>query len=134
MPIVLKYLLCFHILGIYHQSTGIAIQTMNDMSSTLLTRLLEIIIKYRFHIKRRVTSSHRENTYSFLNNNQPLVFIYNFNVTALERLLVAFSLAYSHLHSWLQLKVELANRLSVYLNTPTLQSRFYLVATLLNIL
>ena len=46
VPIMLQYLLCFHVLGIDHQSAGVAVQAVNDVCRTLLARLPEIVVKH----------------------------------------------------------------------------------------
>ena len=81
-----------------------------------------------------MTSSHREYSFGFLDNNQPLILIDNLNVTALERLLVTLSLTDGNLHTRLQLEVKLTHSLTINFDTPTLQSRLYLCTTLLHIL
>ena len=103
------------------------------MSSALLARLLEVIIEHRLYIQRRMTSCHRQDTNSFLDNDQPLVFIHNLHVTALKTLLIALGLTYGDLHAFLQRKVELTHRLAIYLDTPTLERRLNLRLALLNI-
>ena len=121
MPVVLQDLFRLHILGIDHQTTGIPVETMHHMGSTLLARLLEIVVEHSLHIQRRVSGSHRKDTLCLLDNDEPTVLINNLHITAPESLLVAFGLADGNLHASLQREVKLRHRLAVDLDAPTLQ-------------
>ena len=81
-----------------------------------------------------MTCRHRQNAWLFLDDNEPAVFIDNLHVTTLELLLVALRSRHSHLHTRLQLIVELRHRLAVYPDTLSLKRRLDLCLGLLDIL
>ena len=128
-----QYLFCLHILRIDHQTARVAIEPVDHMSRALLTRLLEIVVEHRLHVQARVTRSHREDAYSLLYHDEPLVFIHDLHITALESLLVTLGTAHGNLHAALQGKVELAHGLAIDLDTPTLQCRLDFRTTLLHV-
>ena len=80
-----------------------------------------------------MTSSHRENANSLLNDDEPLILIDNLHITALETLLIALGLTNGNLHAFFQREIELAHRLAIHFDTPALQRRLNLRLTLLHI-
>ena len=80
-----------------------------------------------------MTCSHREDADGLLDDDEPLVFIDNLHVTALETLLVALGLAHGHFHAGLQGEIKLRDGLAVHLDTPTLQRGLDLRLRLLHV-
>lgn len=77
MPVVLQNLLSLYILGVNHKATGVAVETMDNMGSALLMRMLEIGVEYSLYIEGRMAGSHGKNANIFFNNNEPTVFVNN---------------------------------------------------------
>ena len=127
MPVMLQQLLRLHILGIYHQPTGVTVKSMNHMCRTTLMSPFKIIIKDSFDIQGLMSCSHRQNTWLFIYHDNPLVFVYDVNITALERI-VLFGTADRDLHSWLKRIVKLGYLLSIHSNTMSLERSLYLAS------
>ena len=58
VPFVLKNLLGAHVFGIDHQSRGVAVQTVDDVGITLLSRLPEIAVEDGLDVERGVACRH----------------------------------------------------------------------------
>ena len=98
VPLMLQDLLCLNVLGIYHQSTGITVETMNHMCMTLLTGCMKIFIKYRLYVQGLMPCCHRQDANILFYHHQVLVLVHYLYITALE-LVVLFGLADSNLHA-----------------------------------
>jgi len=59
VPIVLKYLLRFHVFGVNHKSACVAVKPVHNVSPATLVALMEIIVKHRLDVQRAVAGSHR---------------------------------------------------------------------------
>ena len=129
VPLMLQALFGIHVLRIDHQSTGVAVESVHHMRAAALVSLLEIIVEHRLHVQRLVSGSHGEDAHSLFHDDEVLVFVDDFHIAALERV-VAFRLAHRHLHSRLQGEVELRNLLAVDLDATSLERGLYLRAAL----
>ena len=96
------------------------------MSLTGLTGLVEVIIQYALYIQSRMTGSHTENAHVLFDDDKITILIDNLEITALEDILVLLGLAHAHLHTRFQSIVKLGDGLSIYLDTPALQSLLHL--------
>ena len=84
MPFVLEDLLGAHVLGIDHQSRGIAVQTVDDVGITLLSRFPEIAVEDGLDVERGVACRHGQDACSLFDYDEILVFIDDLQVAALE--------------------------------------------------
>ncbi len=99
VPVVLQSLLCLHVLGVDHQSAGVAVKPVHHVGAALLVRLGEVVVQHRLDVQRGVACRHRQYADVLLDNHYPLVFIHNLHVAALQGILVAFALAHGHIHA-----------------------------------
>ena len=129
MPVVLEYLFCLYVLGVYHESTCVAVEAVYNVCAAFLARLQEVVVEHRLHIERRMACCHRQNADILLYNDEPSVFVYNLNVATLELVLLLVT-ADDNLVACFKLVVELSYHSSVHGNATTLQRCFQLGAAL----
>ena len=75
MPVMFENLLCLHVLGVNHQSAGITVKTMDNMSSAFLTSAAEVFVEHGLDIQGTVTGCHAEDSYVLLYHDEVLVLI-----------------------------------------------------------
>ena len=129
VPVGLEEQLRLLVLGIDHQSTRIAVETMHDMSRTMLARLTEIVVEDCLDVERTVARSHRENARFLVDDDEIAVFVDDMHVAVLE-LHILLRLAHGDLHARLQGKVELGHDLVVDFDAMTGERSLHLRATL----
>lgn len=84
VPIVFQCQLCLLVLGINHQSAGVAVEAVNHVRLAVLATLAEVIVKYGFHVERAVPRRHRQDAWIFLHNHYITIFIDQTQMVALE--------------------------------------------------
>ena len=125
VPVGLEEQLRLLVLGIDHQSARIAVETMNDMSRTVLARLTEIVVENSLDIERAVACSHREDAWLLVDNQEITVFVDDMYVAVLE-LHILLRLAHRDLHSRFKGEIELGHDLVVDLDAMTGERCFHL--------
>ena len=84
LPIGLKHLLHIAALSKDHQSGCIAIKAVNHMGTTTLMGAFEIVIEHILDAKTMMGGSHRENTWSFVDDKKMTILINNAQIRAGE--------------------------------------------------
>lgn len=128
MPVTFQFALHLDALRIDHQSTGVAVKTMNYMSRTTLTSLLEIVVENGLYIQRGMSRSHRQYALLLLHHHEPLIFIDDGDIATLEGVILLRE-TYADAIARHQGIVKLSDNLAIHLYSPTLQYVLYLVST-----
>lgn len=123
VPVLFQFQLCFLILGIDHQSAGVAVEAVHHVSGTMLSGLLEVFVQHRLDVQRAVTGGHGEDAYVFLYHDEVGIFVDNLHVMVFKRE-IALGLTDGNLHPRLERIVVSCDRLAVDLNAAPLQRGF----------
>lgn len=85
VPVILQRKLGLLVLGVNHQSRSVTVKTVNYVSLTVLSGLVEVInIQYYLYVERRMSGSHTEDAHVLFNHDDVAVFINNLDVSALK--------------------------------------------------
>lgn len=123
VPVLFQFQLSLLILGIDHQSAGVAVEAVHHVSGTMLSGLLEVFVQHRLDVQRAVTGGHRENPHVFLHHDEIRILVDDLHIMVFKRE-VAFCLADGNLHPCFERIVVSCDRLAVDLNAAPLQCGF----------
>ncbi len=84
MPIILKHLLNFPVLGIQHDTTRFPVKAVDNVRGTLEMAPVEIFVKHTLDAKLTGISPHAQYARSFLYYHEILVFIYNLHILVVQ--------------------------------------------------
>ena len=127
VPLMLQSLLCLHILGIYHQTRSIAVETMDHMGCAALLGLTEIVVEHRLHVERLMSCRHRQYAWLLLYYHEIWILVNKVHISTLEGV-VFLTLRHANLHATSQRIVKLSNYLAIHLDASAMKSVLNLVA------